>query len=351
MARDGQEGGLSGLLTTIGEILVDFTPLAAPDGVMRFQAHPGGSPANVAVGLARLGAQVEFAGKISTDLFGRYLLRHLEREGVGTRFVSRSAAPSTLAFVALDRDAPSFTFYGGDTADAELRPQDIPRAIDRSTVLHFGSTSLVAECTSHTVLALADRLRGNCLLSLDPNVRPALIGDAAAYRRTLDRAFRTADIVKASTDDVPWLAAGISIEDAAEQLLALGAVLVIVTLGADGCYARMPVWELRVRAPRVDVADTVGAGDAFSSGLLARLADAGLSSRSALQRAGAVVIGDALGFATATAALTCMRTGADPPRRHEVDEFLRAHPPRTELRRRGEAGWRSSEAKRQSESP
>jgi fructokinase len=316
---------VSALFTTIGEILVDFTPLAEHSVITGFQAHAGGSPANVAVGLARLGAPVDFAGKVSTDFFGRYLVRHLEREGVGTRFLSRSPAPSTLAFVALDQDDPSFTFYGAGAADTQLRFEDLPRSIDESDVLHFGSISLLAAPTSETVLALADRLRAGCLLSLDPNIRPSLIGDPDAYRRILDRAFRAADILKISTEDLRWLKPGHSAESAAAQLLALGPALVIVTLGANGCYARMPTREIRVRAPLVDVADTVGAGDAFSSGLLACLGVFGLTSRRSLEQANSSAIREVLNFATGTAALTCTRAGADPPRRDEVDQFLRAN--------------------------
>jgi fructokinase len=318
---------MSMLFTTIGEILVDFTPLAGASGLMGFEARAGGSPANVAVGLARLGARVEFAGKVSTDFFGRYLVQHLEKEGVGTRFLSRSPDHSTLAFVAFDRDDPSFTFYRTGTADTQLRSEDLPRSIDESDVLHFGSISLLAAPTSETVLALVDRLRGSCLLSLDPNVRPSLVGDADAYRRTLDRASRAVDILKVSTEDLKWMTPGSSPESAAAQLLALGPVLVIVTLGGDGCYARTSTGEIRVPAPRVDVADTVGAGDAFSSGLLACLGVAGLTSRRSLEQASSAVVKDVLQFATGTAALTCTRTGADPPRQDEVNHFLRANQP------------------------
>jgi fructokinase len=294
---------------------------------MGFRAHAGGSPANVAVGLARLGAQVEFAGKVSTDFFGQYLMRHLEREAVGTRFVSRSAAPSTLAFVTLDGDHPSFTFYGTSTADAQLRPEDLPPSITESAVLHFGSISLLAASTSKTVLALVDRLRGACLVSMDPNIRPSLIGDADAYRQTLDRAFRAADIVKASADDLSWLKPGLSVEEAAAQLLAMGPLLVIVTMGPAGCRAWMPARNFCVPAPPVIVADTVGAGDAFSSGLLASLAWSGLATRRALDRASSAVVADVLRFATGTATLTCARIGADPPRRNEVEQLLLANRP------------------------
>ena len=196
-----------------------------------------------------------------------------------------------------------------------------------SPSFHFGSLSVLAASTSETVRALGDRLRGGCLLSLDPNVRPSLIGDPDAYRRTLDRAFQATDILKVSTEDLRWLTPESSIESAAAQLLALGPLLVIVTLGQDGCYARMPAGEIRVPAPRVDVVDTVGSGAAFSSGLLACLAVFGLTSRHSLEQASSTAIREVLQFATGTAALTCTRAGADPPRREEVDQFLRAGRP------------------------
>ena len=324
---EAREGRDSRMFTTIGEILIDFTPVAERDGVLKFAARAGGSPANVAIGLVRLGAQAEFAGKVSTDFFGRYLLQHLEREGVGTRFVSRSPAPSALAFVTLDRDTPSFEFYGTGTADVQLREEDLPRSINESAVLHFGSISLLGEATSKTVLALVDRLRGTCLLSLDPNVRPSLIDDADAYRRILGRAFRAADVVKVSIEDLRWLEPALPIEDAAAGLLAQGALLVVVTLGPTGCYARTRAEEFRIPAPHVTVVDTVGAGDAFSSGLLASLAWSGLAIRRTLERSDSALVEKALRFATAAATLTCTRAGANPPYRDEIERFLRVRLP------------------------
>lgn len=314
---------MSVVFTAIGELLIDFTPLVEHGETVGFRMHAGGSPYNVAIGLARCGARVEFAAKASTDFFGRFLVGHLEREGVGTRFLSRSPAATTLAFVALERGEPSFSFYRAGAADTQLRPEDLPRAIDGSDVLHFGSISLLAAPTSETVLALADRLRGRRFLSCDPNIRPSLIGDPDAYRQVLARAFQAADVLKLSAADVRWLMPGHPVEDAAAQLRALGPALVVVTLGAGGCYARTATAEVRVSSPPVTVVDTVGAGDAFSSGLLARLGERGLASRRSLERADPEALREVLRFATAAAALTCTRAGADPPRRDDVDRVLR----------------------------
>lgn len=310
------------LFTAIGEILIDFTPIVEGGQTVGFRLHPGGSPFNVAVGLARLGARVEFAAKVSTDYFGRFLLSRLEDEGVGTRFLSRSDALTTLAFVALESGDPVFSFYQDGTADTLLHPGDLLPEIARCDVLHFGSISLLRDPTAMTITALIDRLRGGPLLSFDPNIRPGQIPDPPAFRQRIDRLLRAADLVKVSAADLRSIAPSRSVEDAARDLLAQGAVLVVVTLGADGCYALSRRVTVRLPAPRVEVVDTVGSGDAFTAGLLSRLAAENLVTREALEAAGAPLVEAALRYALAAAALNSTRSGADPPRQEEVDRFM-----------------------------
>ncbi len=312
------------LFTAVGEILIDFTSIVEAGKTIGFRMHAGGSPYNVAVGLARMGARVEFAGKVSTDIFGRFLVGRLQRERIGTRFLSRSPAPSTLAFVTLESGHPVFSFYGEKAADTQLRPEDLTRGIEETEVLHFGSISLLVAPTSETITGLVDRLRGRTLLSCDPNIRPGLIGDPGAYRRLLHQVFQAADIVKLSAADAQWLMPGYSTEAAAETLLALGPALVVVTLGANGCYALSLKVQVRLPAPAVQVVDTVGAGDAFTSGLLLRLTERGLHSRDTLEEVDAATLDEVLRFATTAASLTCTRTGADPPRREEIEMGLKS---------------------------
>ncbi|HEV8340399.1 MAG TPA: carbohydrate kinase [bacterium] len=310
------------LFTAIGEILIDFTPIVEDGRTVGFRLHPGGSPFNVAVGLARLGARVEFAAKVSTDFFGRVLLDHLEQERIGTQFLSRSEAPTTLAFVALEHGEPAFSFYQEGAADTLLLPQDLPADIGESHVFHFGSISLLRDPTASTIVGLVDRLRGGPLLSFDPNVRPAQIRDPSAFRAIIDRLLRAADVVKVSAADLRWLTPGRSSQDAARDILGVGPALVVVTVGADGCHAYSRQLTGHLPAPRVEVVDTVGAGDAFSAGLLSRLAERDVFSREALEAAEPETLQDALRFALATATLSCKRSGADPPRRGEVERFL-----------------------------
>lgn len=232
--------GMRTLFTTIGEILVDFTPCDRPGGPAGFRMHLGGSPCNVAVGLARCGARAEFAGKISTDYFGRFLACALEREGVGTRCLVHSAAPSALAFVMPGRTAPTYAFYGADPAHTLLELDELPPAIDGTDVLHFGSISLLTPPTSETVLALAGRLRGRCLLSFDPNIRPTLVREPESYRAVLARALAITDVLKVSVDDLEWWRPDGSVQQAAAQFVDEGPVLAVVTLGGGGVTREPP---------------------------------------------------------------------------------------------------------------
>jgi fructokinase len=311
------------LITSMGEILIDFLPIEEAGRTVGFKMHPGGSPLNVAVGLARLGQPTAFASKVSSDLFGRYLREYVESEGIDTRFLPTIDAPTTLAFVSMEGNEPAYAFYSEGAADTLLTPEAVPDALfEESRVLHFGSISLLRGTTPAAVLATAERLKGKALLSFDPNIRPGLVRDEAAYRSLLDKLFTLADIVKMSAADIAWLSPGESLESTATKLLAAGATLVVVTQGSQETWAFRQGEKWQVPTVGVHVVDTVGAGDAFSSGLLASLAERGVTSRNALEQIRSEELAACLHFAAVTAALTCMRPGADPPTRAEAGAFL-----------------------------
>ena len=313
------------LLICMGEILIDFLPIEQGGRTVGFTMHPGGAPFNVAVGLSRLGQPTAFAGKVSTDMFGRYLRAYAEGEGIDTRFLLPADAPTTLAFVAVEGGEPVFAFYGEGAADTLLAPDEVPAALfDETAILHFGSISLLRGTTPSAVLSTARRLQGRALLSFDPNVRPGLVRDEAAYRALLDQLFSLADIVKLSAVDIAWLAPGQSVEQFAAGLLERqqGPVLVAVTRGGQGVLVRAGAQRWELPTFPVTIVDTVGAGDAFSAGLLAGLAEHGATSRTDVEQMQPETLAEVVRFAAATAALTCTRAGADPPRRAEVMQFL-----------------------------
>jgi fructokinase len=311
------------LITSMGEILIDFLPTVEGGQTVGFRMHAGGSPFNVAMGAARLGIPTAFASKLSTDLFGRFLSERVHAESIDTRFLLSSDAQTTLAFVAKENNEPVYAFYSEGTADTLITPTEVPAALFEDTgILHFGSISLLLGTTPAAVVSTVERLKGSALLSFDPNVRAGLVRDEPAYRALLDRLFGMTDIVKISAADLDWLMPGLDSSEASARLLAKGPALVVVTQGVQGVLARRGDDSCEVPAFPVEVVDTVGAGDAFSAGMLAGFMDRAVTSRAALDRLSPDDLVSVLRLGAAVSALTCTRAGADPPTRAEVSAFL-----------------------------
>ncbi len=308
------------MIVICGEALVDFTPARCGDAE-GYLPRPGGSPYNVAIGLARLEVPAAFLGRISHDAFGRRLRGHLAASGVDLRYLRAGREPTTLAFVhAAGGGEPEFSFYGEGAADRHLLPEHLPPAFPPDVAaLHFGSLSLVLEPGASTLCSLLHREHGGRLISLDPNIRPGLIPDPAAHRRRLLELIARADVVKVSRADLTWLCSGEAAEHAAMRWKAMGPALVVVTLGPEGALALGAAGTIRVPGASVDVVDTVGAGDAFTAGLLAWLHHRGRLTRDGLRRLSPDDLAAALRYANRVAAMTCTRAGADPPRRKEVE--------------------------------
>ncbi len=306
------------MIVCCGEALVDMVP-ARCEGNSGYVPKPGGSPYNVAIGLGRLEIPVGFLGSISVDFFGELLVRHLRENGVDLRSVVRSPSPTAPAFVhpAAGKE-PVFQFYGTGTADVMLSLDDLPTAFPPEVVgLHFGSISLLRPPASKVYEHLMRREHRQRVISLDPNVRPAFIPDRAAFRARLEDWVCRVDLVRASRADVAWVYPGEPIEGVARRWVAAGAGLVVVTLGEEGAVGCTAASTVRVPAHRVQVVDTVGAGDAFTAALLAWLVRTGWLDRVRDLPEGALF--EALTYAARAAALTCTRQGADPPYRRELE--------------------------------
>ena len=295
-----------------GEALIDFT--AGEAGTLAFLGHEGGSPLNTAVACARLGEPTGFLTQLSTDLFGERLMGFLERNGVDTRFILRSHAPSTLAFVERTPQTNRYAFYTRGSADATWAPEPLPQLPADCRFLHFGSIALLQEPAATRITDLMAANAGQRVIVFDPNVRPSLIPDMAAYRARAVGWFAMADLVKLSDEDAELLAPGRPADALAADCLQAGVRAVIVTRGAGGATLWRTGHEaLAVAAPRVKVIDTIGAGDTFTAGLSVSLLAHGVEYPAQLGELGDGAWREVMRFAATAAALNCTREGADPP--------------------------------------
>ncbi|MBQ1109411.1 MULTISPECIES: carbohydrate kinase [Streptomyces] len=301
-------------LLVVGECVADIVRLPAQAA----RVHPGGSPANVAYGLARLGHRAVLLTQLGPDGNGRLIREHLASGGVDVR-TDGSTAPTPSAAVTLDgAGQASYAFDVSWTL--------APVAVEPAPVhVHTGSIGAVVEPGSTTVLDIVRAARATATVSYDPNVRPALMGDHAAAVRRVEECVGLSDLVKASDEDLEWLYPGEEPERVAARWLGRGPAVVLVTRGGAGALAVLPGGRITVRAPAVDVVDTVGAGDAFMSGTLHALAAHGLLGPGARDRLHAVdrdTARDVLRHAVASAAVTVSRSGANPPGADELREAL-----------------------------
>jgi fructokinase len=314
------------VLTVLGEAVVDLVA----EGDRRFVAHPGGFALNVAVGLGRLGHEVSLAARLSRDTFGELFRTHLAESGADPRHLVDAAEPSTLAVATLDADGVArYDFWAAGTADWQWTDAELEAVLDDlPDALHTGSLALELEPGASRIVDLLARRTDSGLttISYDPNVRMARLGPVEAGRAAVERVVALAHLVKVSAEDLAWLYPGEEPVAAATRWAAAGPELVVVTLGPDGAVALGPDRRAVHRdAPRVEVIDTVGAGDAFSAGLLGALAERGALGRGKAGLAG-VDLPAVLDRAVLVAALTCTRPGADPPTLAEVAEAENPRP-------------------------
>ncbi|HTL41131.1 MAG TPA: carbohydrate kinase [Pseudolysinimonas sp.] len=277
----------------IGEALVD---------IVDDQVMPGGSPLNVAVGLQRLGVRATLHSSFGADPEGVAIAQHLEASGVTVTPGTVSDRETSVARATIGAD-------GAATYDFSISWDPGPVDTAGYALVHTGSIGAALEPGATTVEKILSG--ADALISFDPNVRPALMGDHAAALARVERFVALADIVKASDEDVAWLYPDATVEQVLERWHSLGARLVVATRGAEGADALSDGGPVHVPAFVTTIADTIGAGDSFMSGLLA-----------AVLRGGFDDVAGAVTYAARCAGITVSRPGADPPRADEVSATM-----------------------------
>lgn len=304
------------MITVLGETVVDRFDL----GEGKVSYRPGGSPANVAVALARLGETVRLATQLGRDPHGRMLLRHLRDNAVAVVAGSVGDGHATsIARTVLQQGHASYEF---SVTWQPLAPETRTSLLgDDSICLHTGSIAAAVEPGADSVLRAVLEASSRTMITFDPNCRPSIMGPRDPVRRRTEQLVAASDIVKASDDDIRWLYPDRSVASVVAGWLDLGAELVVVTLGGQGSTARTRRAEVVVPAEPIEVVDTVGAGDSFMAGLLSGLHAEGLLGaphRPRLRRLDEDTATRLLRRASRVAALTCARRGANSPTAREL---------------------------------
>jgi fructokinase len=307
------------VLTVIGEALVDVVRDPASG---RYREAPGGSPFNVAIGLARLGNRTSLMARLSDDRYGLLLRSTAAAEGVDLRAAPRAAERATVATATVDAGGQvTYEFDMDGTADWQWTAAELRELSPATELLHFGSIASWTPPGAARVAELVGELRtgDNVLISYDPNIRPAVFGGRDGGIEVVERSVRDAHVVKASREDVEWLYPEIATDDVAARWSRLGARLVVVTDGAEGATAYLGTRPpLRRPGRHVTVVDTIGAGDAFTAGLITGLVRRRLYRNGRLEGIPDGTLADIVDEAVLVSAITCEREGADPPRLDEL---------------------------------
>ena len=306
------------MIVCCGEALIDFLPRKSAEGDAVYQPFCGGSVYNTAIALGRLGIGTGFFSGLSSDFFGDMLRDGLKASHVDLAYVKTWDKPSTLAFVKLSAGHARYSFFDDNSACRMLTKKDLPKLASKVQALHFGSISLIPEPGGTALEALMKREAKTRVISLDPNIRASLIEDRRGHLARLTRMIAMADVVKISDEDVAWMTGKSDFAKTAKKWLKAGAKIVVVTRGGDGVEAYTSGFSIHQPAVKVTVADTVGAGDTFTAGLLAALSKAKLLNKKKLEGITEAQLDAALNFAARAAAVTVSRPGADPPWAHEL---------------------------------
>jgi len=324
-------------VVVVGEALMDLIQV---DRSTLYESAPGGNPANVALGLGRLDVPVRLCARLSGDAFGQRIAAHLAANGVDLSASIRASEPTSLAVAASPvGDGVEYDFWVNGTADWQWRDSELIDAVgDHDVALYVGSLAATMRPGDAAVFRCAERARERATVIYDPNCRPSLMGAPDAVRGRIEALVAVADVVKASADDLAWLMPGRTPVDAAREWCRLGPAIVAATLGASGVVAVTASGATVQRPGRVvNVVDTVGAGDAFTSALIAGLHRSGLLGAARRENLAAIPgreLAAILDVAVLASAINCTRRGADPPtlaellanQRHDVDPIATPRP-------------------------
>ena len=313
----------------VGELLIDFFPVQSGvrfEEVREFRRVPGGAPANVAVGISKLGLNSAFLGRVGDDKFGRYLASVMENNKVNiSQMQYDSKARTTLAFISLPTpNTREFQFYRNPGADMNLDYDTINKGFLESTrIFHFGSITMISEPSkTSTYRAVETAKKAGAIISYDPNYRSMLWSSVDEAKEVISKAVPLADIIKVSSKELELISNTPDLIKGSEKILRMGPKICLVTMGENGCFYNTGRFSGKLNVYKVKTVDATGCGDSFVSGILLKIAAVGIDEL--LQKEENII--GSIEFASAAAAITSTKKGVIPalPLLEEVEIFIKA---------------------------
>ena len=303
-----------------GENLIDFVPNSKDSD--SFKACVGGSPLNTAIGLGSLNTPVYFFSRISNDFFGKNIINFLKKYNVDTSLVQKTSDKTTLGFIS-NKKKPEFSFYANKTADRNLTKYSFNKSIKAKIKLaHFSSISLILKPGSETYFKMMKDLKENTLISIDPNIRSSMIENKKIFLKRNNEFLKIADIIKLSDEDFFYLNNDYNYDKIIlDWINKNNIIFVILTRGEKGSILYTQKLRLEIKALKIKVKDSVGAGDIFHAAVLHYLYKKNKLNKNKLKKITEVEWKNCLNFASKAAAICCTKEGCYPPTKKEITKF------------------------------
>ena len=301
------------MIICCGEALIDMIPSTLDNGETAFIPKIGGAVLNTSICLGRLGANVSFLGSVSDDLFGELILDELKNSKVNTSFCVNTPNNTTLAFANIKNGTTTYSFFDENSSNKNISLKDVVLDEKEVDTLYVGGISLMSEPNGSEIENFITKESSNKIVFYDPNIRPNFIENRTKFIQRFENILSQSDIIKISDEDLAWLYPDNCFEDVYKQWLDLGLSIVVLTKGSEGATIQTKNNEVFVESQKVEVVDTIGAGDIFNGALLFYLSKNNNFTKKDLINIDKKSLEESLVFANKIAGISVGRTGSNPP--------------------------------------
>lgn len=309
------------MILCCGEALIDMIPYELEDKQKTYIPKVGGSIYNTAIALGRMGAKPFFLGAISSDVFGEMILKELKESKVNTSLCLNSAFNTTFAFANIKNGTTTYTFIDENSANKNINLKDIVTLPKNISTLYIGGISLMSEPNGSEIENFINKESKDKVVFFDPNIRPNLIKNKSLYMKRFENILLQSDIIKVSDEDLQWLYPDEDEDDICNMWLKKGLSIVVLTKGSIGALLKSKHHEVFSKGKKVDVVDTIGAGDIFNAAFIFSLSKNNTLDKQDIKDVSAKTLLDSLDFANKVACISVSRVGSNPPTLEEVDNY------------------------------